>query len=403
LSAAKISFGIIVLNGEPFIRANLRALYPYAHQIIVVEGASPHAAESATADGHSRDHTLRIVREFSQQEDPEGKVTLITAEDEGHPNGFWPREKTQQSQAYANRATGDWLWQIDVDEFYAPADMKRMARFLSRGQEVSCITFGAYHFFGGSDFLVDGGFFWHPQYQGECYGRYRRIFRWKQGWYYASHRPPTIYDNTGRDVTRDRIVDGASILGRREVIFHYFMPTPEVILRKARYYSRIAPAVFSGREQASSYLLQNLNPEACLRVFDQYGTWNWIAAFDGEHPPEVAKLIAAGELNDPRLSRGFAKVVTDSGYRARVAFLWLREVCRSHLNAAWYSFKMALIGRAPALPASMWRVLPSRWQVYREPTWRLERWCAEEVAVLRASRGRPCGDRGANVDNLPIG
>jgi hypothetical protein len=38
-----ISFGMIVLNGEPFLRYNLRVLYPFAHQIIVVEGpaASP--------------------------------------------------------------------------------------------------------------------------------------------------------------------------------------------------------------------------------------------------------------------------------------------------------------------------------------------------------------------------
>ena len=44
----KITFGIIVLNGEPFTRYNLRALYLFAHQIIVVEGASPMAAHMAT-------------------------------------------------------------------------------------------------------------------------------------------------------------------------------------------------------------------------------------------------------------------------------------------------------------------------------------------------------------------
>ena len=49
----KITFGIIVLNGEPFTRYNLRALYPFAHEIIVAEGASPKAAHAATPDGHS--------------------------------------------------------------------------------------------------------------------------------------------------------------------------------------------------------------------------------------------------------------------------------------------------------------------------------------------------------------
>lgn len=36
----RITFGMIVLNGEPFTRYNLRALYPFAHEIIVVEGAA---------------------------------------------------------------------------------------------------------------------------------------------------------------------------------------------------------------------------------------------------------------------------------------------------------------------------------------------------------------------------
>ena len=47
-------------------------------------------------------------------------MTLVTAEDEGHPDGFWPGEKDEQSRAYASRATGDYLWQVDVDEFYRP-------------------------------------------------------------------------------------------------------------------------------------------------------------------------------------------------------------------------------------------------------------------------------------------
>ena len=43
---------------------------------------------------------------------------MVTAEECGHENGFWPGEKDEQSRAYAARATGDYLWQVDVDEFY---------------------------------------------------------------------------------------------------------------------------------------------------------------------------------------------------------------------------------------------------------------------------------------------
>ena len=79
----RISFGVIVLNGEPFTAYTLRSLYPFAHEIIVVEGAAPGSVNVATADGHSRDGTLATLRRFKADEDPDQKVTIVTAEDEG--------------------------------------------------------------------------------------------------------------------------------------------------------------------------------------------------------------------------------------------------------------------------------------------------------------------------------
>ena len=65
----RVTFGIIVLNGEPFTRYNLRALYPSAHEIIVVEGVVPVAASIATRDGHSTDGTLEALYRFKAEED----------------------------------------------------------------------------------------------------------------------------------------------------------------------------------------------------------------------------------------------------------------------------------------------------------------------------------------------
>ena len=60
LDLPKITFGIIVLNGEPFTRYCLRALYPFAHEILVVEGAAP----VATPDGRSTGGTLETLYRF---------------------------------------------------------------------------------------------------------------------------------------------------------------------------------------------------------------------------------------------------------------------------------------------------------------------------------------------------
>jgi len=149
MSYPQISFGIIVLNGCPFIRYNLRALYPFAHQIIVVEGAAPAAACISDSNGHSSDGTLDIIRNFKAEEDPENKLNIVTAEDEGYPNGFWPGEKNQQSQAYAKRATGNYLWQVDADEFYQPEDMKAIIKMLNISPEITAVSFPQLTFWGG--------------------------------------------------------------------------------------------------------------------------------------------------------------------------------------------------------------------------------------------------------------
>jgi len=134
LDLPKVTFGIIVLNGEPFTRYCLRALYPFAHEIIVVEGAAPAAAKVATLDGHSTDGTLEILYRFKAEEDPQDKVQIITRE------GFWS-EKDEQSQAYAKRATGDYLWQVDIDEFYDPRDMQTILGMLRDDSEITAVSF----------------------------------------------------------------------------------------------------------------------------------------------------------------------------------------------------------------------------------------------------------------------
>ncbi|HTH93181.1 MAG TPA: glycosyltransferase family 2 protein, partial [Candidatus Paceibacterota bacterium] len=63
-----ITFGIIILNGEPFIPYNLRAIYPFAHEIVIVEGAYWASKAVATPDGHSLDSTLETLYRFKKEE-----------------------------------------------------------------------------------------------------------------------------------------------------------------------------------------------------------------------------------------------------------------------------------------------------------------------------------------------
>lgn len=379
----RVTFGMIVLNGEPFLEANLKSIYPFAHQIIVSEGASPNAAESADSNGHSRDRTLLILREFKEKSDPLNKLQIVTAEDEGHPNGFWPGEKSQQSQAYAKRATGDWLWQVDVDEFYEPEDMRKIQEFLILNPDTSCIVFPAYHFWGGFNHVVEGGFMWHPRYQGEPYGRYRRVFKWQPGWHYATHRPPTIYNEDLKDITRTKLVDAARVLNKRRVMYHYFMTDVRTILRKARYYEKLSPSVFENRESRCSALVDELTIGRALRIFDQFKTWNWLEEFRGQHVCAIRQLLS----NNPKLtSEGLPKrelqcILRSRKYRFAVSVLRIVESILSVARAFQFKSIQLILSLVRATPKRLRSLLPARIARHADNASTLDSW--EKLLVVR--------------------
>ena len=145
-----------MLNGEPFTRYCLRSLYPFAHQIVVVEGGHEDTRAVATPDGHSIDGTLEALQRFKAEEDPLDKVEIVTRD------GFWPKtdelgsHRTHQSRAYAERATGDYLWQVDIDEFYRPEDMQAVLAML-QGAGRACLPSrsGSHYFWGRPRYVAD--------------------------------------------------------------------------------------------------------------------------------------------------------------------------------------------------------------------------------------------------------
>jgi len=308
----KISFGIIVLNGEPFTRYNLRALYPFAHQIIVVEGATPAAAGIATPQGHSRDNTLEIVQSFQRDEDPDGKVILVTAEQEGHPDGFWPGEKDQMSHAYATRVTGDYLWQVDVDEFYQPEEMNRMVAYLQANPDVTAATFKMITFWGGIDYLADGWFLRRGEDQ------YHRLFKWNTGYRYAAHRPPTVVDERGVDLRKIKWLAASDTnkLGIR--LYHYSLVFPKQVAEKTEYYQNVDWARRTKALQWAEESYETL--QRPYRVHNIYKYPSWLERFSGEHPPEILALqrdLRQGHLAiELRSAADIEQLLKSPGYRA---------------------------------------------------------------------------------------
>jgi len=271
----RVTFGIIVLNGEPFSRYCLRALYPFAHEIIVVEGAVSAAATVATRDGHSTDGTLDILKRFKSEEDPQDKIQIIMRE------GCWG-EKDEQSQAYAERATGDYLWQVDIDEFYQPEDMRVVLNMLRDDPEISAVSFKQIAFWGGFHYVTDG---WYLRRGGDTF---HRLFKWGRGYRYATHRPPTVHDSLGRDLRGLRYLSSHELAQRGIVLYHYGLVFPKQVLEKCEYYDR---ASWVNRNQYRAWAQDNfLRLEHPFRVHNVYDHPSWLERFPGTHPPQIEAM-----------------------------------------------------------------------------------------------------------------
>ena len=274
----RISFGIIVLNGEPFIRYTLQALYPYAYEIIVVEGAAPGAKNIATADGHSRDATLETLRRFKAESDPKDKLTVVTRD------SFWA-EKDEMSQAYAKRATGDYLWQVDVDEFYQPDDMRAVIQMLKEEPSITAASFKTMTFWGAPQYMVDS---WYLRRGAAVY---HRLFKWGPGYTYVTHRPPTVTDSAGRDLREGHWLRAETLEKAGIRMYHYSLLLPKQVMEKCDYYSH---ADWTKGQDALVWAKQ-----AYLSLKWPYHLHNaaeypgCLYRYAGPHPPQIQQMWQA--------------------------------------------------------------------------------------------------------------
>lgn len=278
----KISFGIIVLNGQPFVKYCLRQLYPFAHEIIVVEGGSKYNTEFITKDGHSMDGTLKALNEFKKEEDPENKLKIITK------NGFWS-EKTEQSQAFAQIATGDYLWQVDIDEFYKEKDIKKNIEILKEDPSITALSFKNIIFFGDIKYRVDS-----------CYLQkgpdlFYRLFKWGRGYRYIEHRPPTVVNKKGEKLTNVNYLDGNRLFKEHGILlYHYGMLFPSQVKSKTKYHA-VRDKVNRDRLYYNNFI--KLKP---FRFHNNYKFVSWLDEYKGEHPKQILNMmrdIKEGKIN----------------------------------------------------------------------------------------------------------
>lgn len=217
----KITFGIIVFNGDFFLREVLESIYPYAHAICIAQGPVRWFADNMGLQ-ISNDDTVSIITNFP---DPHNKIKVV--------HGIYA-EKNEQCQAWFDLVPPDtdYVFCKDDDEIHSDEDMEKLIEFIEHEKPTS-IGFKSNSFYGGFDYII-GGF--------ERDHSFKRVLQYKPGCYYRTHRQPTLsmkynagddssFDIIGKDVTGNELYEATGI-----TMWHGSYVSPKRVFEKINYY-----------------------------------------------------------------------------------------------------------------------------------------------------------------------
>lgn len=212
----KITFGMIVLNGDFFLRQVLESIYPFAYKICIAEGPVKYWRDQGVM--YSTDDTLHILRSFP---DPENKIVI---ESRGY------LEKDDQCRAWFDHVPQDtdYVFCVDSDEVHRRGDIEKLITYLEK-ERPATVGFKSDTFYGGFDRVI-GGF--------ERDHSFKRVLKFEPGCYYLTHRQPTLankkgipIDQSGPNITGNQLYQITGI-----TMPHYSYVSPKGVYEKLKYY-----------------------------------------------------------------------------------------------------------------------------------------------------------------------
>ena len=274
----KITFGMIVLNGDQVLEETLSSVYPYAHQILIAEGPVRYWQQQGYET--STDGTNKILENFP---DPDNKIKIVHSQ---------YSEKDEQCNAYMQFLDDEteYIWNLDCDEVFKPEDIEKVINLLETERYTS-VGFKSLTFYGGFEHYLSGF------EEGAEFIRIRKVY---PGSYWQTHRPPTIAHKIENPWPEKHLNfnDLADNYGVR--MYHYSYVFPDQVYNKIKYYKEYLSKAncidnyfegvylpwITGDEQQKQNIEQHYH--GVHEFKPQYRGSCFTKKFEGEHP-EIIK------------------------------------------------------------------------------------------------------------------
>ncbi|MCK4816380.1 glycosyltransferase family 2 protein, partial [bacterium] len=308
----KFSFVMIVLNGMPFIEYSLKSVYDFAHEIIIVEGAVAECMFAANGDGSSKDGTVEFIKSFS---DPANKIKFI--------QGRWPEKCEMQNEAL-KYVTGDYVWLIDSDEVYKKDDLEKIKDILKNEPSITQVNFIPDNFWKGMDYIFVSPRFFEPE------SHFRRLFKYVQGAYFTTHRPPTmVWADSDKTTEQMHLLDGTTTRRMGIIFYHYSYVLNKQVKQKIELYNK-----YNWGDKWGINLLEWYNecflkwtPENREQIEARYPVWTGdrnsrTQLFTSTHPEVMENFKNKFEQKHCCSEEQALQVIGDTYYQKKVVEAW---------------------------------------------------------------------------------
>ncbi len=209
----KLTFGIIVLNGDFFLKQVLDSIYPVAHAICIAEGSVKYWHDRGVIT--STDNTNEILNSYP---DPERKIKIV--------HGTYS-EKDDQCRAWFNLVPSDTDYIIcnDADEVHTPENIEKLIKYLEIKNPTS-VGFKSDSFYGGFERIIGG-------YERDW--NFKRVLKYIPRCTYRTHRQPTLSIN-GNDIVGNDIQGNQLYQDTGITMWHGSYVSPKGVFEKISYY-----------------------------------------------------------------------------------------------------------------------------------------------------------------------
>ena len=292
----KITFGMIVFNGNYVLKEAIESIYPYAHQILVAEGPVQYWQDEGYQT--SNDGTNDVL---SQLYDPDHKITIVHSQ---------YKEKDDQCNMYMSlmKPDTDYVWNLDCDEVFKPKDTEKVLELLEK-EKYTSVGFKSQTFYGGFERYLTGF---------EENAEFIRIRKVYPGSYWSTHRPPTVaHVVKAEDRLPEKHLNYNVLADEHDVrMYHYSYVFPHQVFNKIKYYKEFLNSANTIDNYFSHVYLPWVIGSDHMKnmIEDKYhGVHEWIpqargecrtAEFTGEHP----EVINTEELNE-KLKKQLTKYI----------------------------------------------------------------------------------------------